>query len=166
METADIFDPAVWRRVPSSVDRHARAGQHDGGTVTGQPLVDLVVLAEELGRELNPGPFVPCNVVADAIARFGTEVRQGAPAADRSGEATCAWCLSGDGSPGPAAVEVRAVPHRRSGWSLEGVARYVHAADDATLLLVTATAPEGAPSNLLVPRPTQPHRARARPGST
>ena len=49
--------------------------EHEGGSVTEQPLVDLVVLAEELGRALNPGPFVPCNVVADAIARFGTEVQ-------------------------------------------------------------------------------------------
>ena len=30
--------------------------EHEGGSVTDQPLVDLVVLAEELGRELNPGP--------------------------------------------------------------------------------------------------------------
>ena len=51
------------------------APEHEGGSVTGQPLVDLVVLAEELGRELNPGPFVPCNVSADAIARFGTAVQ-------------------------------------------------------------------------------------------
>ena len=76
MEEPDLFDPDVWRQgaelgwtamlVPS---------EHEGGSVTDQPLVDLVVLAEELGRELNPGPFVPSNVVADAVARFGTEVQ-------------------------------------------------------------------------------------------
>ena len=83
--------------------------EYEGGSVTEQPLVDLVVLAEELGRELNPGPFVPCNVVADAIATFGTEVqaKEHLPRIAR-GEATCAWCLSGDGSPEPSAVEVRA----------------------------------------------------------
>ena len=42
---------------------------HDGGSVTEQPLVDLVVLAEELGRVLYPGPFAPTNVVA---GRAGT----------------------------------------------------------------------------------------------
>ena len=95
--------------------------EHEGGSVTGQPLVDLVVLAEELGRELNPGPFVPCNVVADAIARFGTEVqsKEHLPRIAR-GEATCAWCLSGDGSPDPSAVEVRAAPRRRDGWQPRG----------------------------------------------
>ena len=49
--------------------------EYEGGGVTDQPLVDLIVLAEELGRELNPGPFLPCNVVADAITRFGTDVQ-------------------------------------------------------------------------------------------
>ena len=50
--------------------------EYEGGSVTEQPLVDLVVLAEELGRELNPGPFLPSNVVADAITRFGTDVQR------------------------------------------------------------------------------------------
>jgi alkylation response protein AidB-like acyl-CoA dehydrogenase len=129
--------------------------EYEGGSVTGQPLVDLVVLAEELGRELNPGPFLPCNVVADAINRFGTDVqaKDHLPRIAR-GEATCAWCLSGDGSPEQSAVEVRAT-RADGGWRLNGVARYVHAAGDATLLLVTAKDAEGdAVVNLLVPRPT------------
>ena len=73
MEEAEVFDAVVWRQgaalgwtamlIPSD---------YGGGSVTAQPLVDLVVLGEELGRALNPGPFVPCNVVAGAIARFGT----------------------------------------------------------------------------------------------
>src|SRR5277367_6612419 len=68
LEEPDLFDEAIWRRgaelgwtamlVPT---------EYEGGSVTDQPLVDLIVLAEELGRELNPGPFVPCNVVADAV---------------------------------------------------------------------------------------------------
>ncbi|MGD0748117.1 MAG: acyl-CoA dehydrogenase family protein [Acidimicrobiales bacterium] len=155
MEEPDLFDPVVWRQ---GADLGWTAmlvpAEHEGGSVTGQPLVDLVVLAEELGRELNPGPFVPCNVSADAIARFGTEVqaKEHLPRLAR-GETTSAWCLSGDGSPEPSAVEVRA-SRSGDGWRLEGVARYVHAAADATLLLVTATGPESGVVNLLVPRPS------------
>ena len=105
--------------------------EYEGGSVTEQPLVDLVVLAEELGRALNPGPFVPSNVVADAITRFGTEMqsKEHLPRLAR-GESTCAWCLSGDGSPDPSAIEVRAT-RVGEGWHLSGVARYVHAAGDA-----------------------------------
>jgi alkylation response protein AidB-like acyl-CoA dehydrogenase len=155
MEGDDVFDPDVWRRgaelgwtamlVPAA---------HEGGSVTAQPLVDLVVMAEELGRELNPGPLVPCNVVADAIARFGTELqgKEHLPRIAR-GEATGAWCLSGDGSPEPSAVEVRAT-RAGDGWHLDGVARYVHAAGDADLLLVVAEDGAGDLVILLVPRPS------------
>src|SRR4030095_1687686 len=50
--------------------------EHGGGSVTEQPLVDLVVLAEELGRVLYPGPFVPTNVVVDALVQFGSRDQQ------------------------------------------------------------------------------------------
>ena len=76
IEEPDVFDADVWR--PGAAlgwTAMLIPPQFDGGSVTEQPLVDLVVLGEELGRTLNPGPFVPCNVVAGAIARFGTEAQ-------------------------------------------------------------------------------------------
>ena len=156
LEEPDLFDEGIWRQ---GADLGWTAmlipAAYEGGSVTEQPLVDLIVLAEELGRELNPGPFLPCNVVADAITRFGTDVqgKEHLPRIAR-GESTCAWCLSGDGSPEPSAVDVRAT-RVGGGWQLDGVARYVHAAADATLLLVTAydTESDGVVC-LLVPRPT------------
>jgi alkylation response protein AidB-like acyl-CoA dehydrogenase len=156
MEEPELFDAGIWRRgAELGWTAMLIPAEYEGGSITEQPLVDLVVLAEELGRELNPGPFVPCNVVADAIARFGTEVqgKENLPRIAR-GETTCAWCLSGDGSPEPSAVDVRAT-RVGEGWLLSGVARYVHAAGDVALLLVTANDPEGDGFvNLLVPRPT------------
>ena len=98
---------------------------------------------------------MPCNVLADAVATFGTEAqcKEHLPRLAR-GEATGAWCLSGDGSPEPSAIEVRATRVGED-WQLSGVARYVHAAADATLLLVTALTAEGdGVVNLLVLRPT------------
>ena len=85
MEEPEVFDAGIWRQgAELGWTAMLIPAEYEGGSVTEQPLVDLVVLAEELGRELNPGPFVPCNVVADAIARFGTEVQaQGAPAPHR-----------------------------------------------------------------------------------
>jgi alkylation response protein AidB-like acyl-CoA dehydrogenase len=155
LEELELFDAGIWRQ---GADLGWTAmlvpAEYEGGSVTEQPLVDLVVLAEELGRELNPGPFLPCNVVADAVARFGTDVqaKEHLPRIAR-GEATCAWCLSSDGSPEPSAIEVRAT-RVGEGWQLNGVARYVHGAGIATLLLVTAKDAEDAIVNLLVPRPT------------
>ena len=156
MEGPDLFDPGIWRQgAELGWTAMLVPAEHEGGSVTGQPLVDLVVLAEELGRALNPGPFVPCNVVADAIADFGTEVQAEVhlPRIAR-GEVACAWCLSGDGSPEQSAVEVQAL-RTGDGWRLDGVARYVHGAGDAALLLVTAKEPDGdGVVNLLVPRPS------------
>jgi alkylation response protein AidB-like acyl-CoA dehydrogenase len=155
IEEPDVFDKELWRQGAAlGWTAMLIPPQFDGGSVTGQPLVDLVVMGEELGRTLNPGPFVPCNVVAGAIARFGTETQAKEylpPLA--SGEATAAWCLSGDGSPEAGAVEVRA-QREGDGWRLDGVARYVQAAENAAFLLVVAKDPEGEVCNFLVPRPT------------
>ena len=154
LEEPDLFDPAIWRQgAELGWTAMLVPAEHEGGSVTAQPLVDLVALAEELGRELNPGPLVPCNVVADAIVRFGTGLqgKEHLPRIAR-GEATCAWCLSGDGSPERSAVEVRAT-RAGDGWRLDGTARYVHAAGDAAVLLVAAETAQGGIVNLLVPRP-------------
>ena len=155
MEEPDVFDAELWRQGAAlGWTAMLIPPQFGGGSVTEQPLVDLVVMGEELGRTLNPGPFVPCNVVAGAIARFGTEAQAKEclpPLA--SGEATAAWCLSGDGSPESGAVEVRA-QREGDGWRLDGMARYVQAAEDAAFLLVVAKDPEGEVCNFLVPRPT------------
>ena len=155
LEEPELFDGGIWRQAADlGWTAMLIPAEYEGGSVTDQPLVDLIVLAEELGRELNPGPFLPSNVVADAITRSGTDVqrKEHLPRLAR-GESTCAWCLSGDGSPEPSAVEVRAT-RVGEGWQLDGVARYVHAAGDATLLLVTAKGTEDGVVNLLLPRPT------------
>jgi alkylation response protein AidB-like acyl-CoA dehydrogenase len=153
-ETAGAFDPGVWQRgAELGWTAMLVPAEYDGGSVTEQPLVDLVVLAEELGRALNPGPLVACNVVTDAIARSGSEMqaKEHLPRIAR-GEVTCAWCLSGDGTPEPSAVGVTAT---RAGdvWRLDGVARYVHEAQNAALLLVVADDGDSI-VNLLVPRPS------------
>jgi len=157
VEEPDVFDPAVWRQgAELGWTAMLIPPECEGGSVTAQPLVDLVVLGEELGRTLNPGPFVPCNVVAGAIARFGTpaQVEQYLPGLAR-GEVTAAWCLSGDGTPEPGAVEVRARPRNDTeGWELDGVARYVQAAQNASVLMVVATGQDGALCQVLVPRPS------------
>ena len=45
---------------------------HGGGCISGQPLADLQLVAEEVGRLVSPGPLIPTNVVAAALSRVGT----------------------------------------------------------------------------------------------
>ncbi len=47
--------------------------KYGGGGIGETPIGDLVVIAEELGRALQPGPFLPTNVVTYAIAEFGSD---------------------------------------------------------------------------------------------
>jgi len=141
LEAEEPFDRDVWRRgAELGWTAMLVPPEHGGGSVTDQPLVDLAVLAEELGRVLYPGPFVPTNVVADAVARWGSdeqcaELLPGLA----SGELVAAWCTTADGSAEPAAIDVRAEP-TGDGYRLDGVARHVHGATTADVLLVSAHA--------------------------
>jgi alkylation response protein AidB-like acyl-CoA dehydrogenase len=43
-----------------------------GGSVSGAGLTDAAIVAEEMGRNVQPGPFLPMHVVASAVARHGS----------------------------------------------------------------------------------------------
>jgi alkylation response protein AidB-like acyl-CoA dehydrogenase len=129
--------------------------EHGGGSVSGQGLVDLTLLAFEFGRRAAPGPLVPTNVVAAALSASATET--GATDAHTavlagllSGESVAAWCFA----------EPR--PHERLGTVtldiapdgddlvLNGVKRPVESASMADHLLVTGRTGEGL-TQVLVP---------------
>lgn len=123
-----------------------------GGCVSGNPLVDACLVAEEMGRMLHPGPALATNVVADALARAGSpglqERHLGALA---SGERIGTWAFAEPDRPWTAAaLSLRALP-TDAGYALDGGKTYVQDAHAADLLLVSALAPEG-PSQFLIPR--------------
>jgi alkylation response protein AidB-like acyl-CoA dehydrogenase len=127
-----------------------------GGCVSGGPLADLSLVAEEMGRRVTPGPLVPTNVVAAAIARSGSQVQHKQLAGLLSGEAVAAWwpgsALSGFGAGRGRETELRAV-RRSDGYLLEGTTGPVEAAGEADQLLVVARSDEGL-VQLLVPSGT------------
>jgi alkylation response protein AidB-like acyl-CoA dehydrogenase len=154
IESADTFDADDWRKgaelgwaamlVPEKVG---------GGSVTHQPLVDLVVLAEEHGRVLSAGALLPTNVVADAISRFGSDEQQKERLpAIAAGDQVAAWCFTADGSAEDSAIEVNATSGP-AGIRLDGVARYVQCAGSAGVLLVSARSRDAALVNVLVGLP-------------
>ena len=155
LESSDPFDRDVWR---AGADLGWAAmlvpEQYDGGSVTDQPVVDLVALAEELGRELYPGPLLATNVVADLLTRAGDDgQRERRLGSIARGETTAAWCVSGDGTVDEEAVAVTISAVGADGTaSLDGVARFVSGANAADVLLVTARSATG-PTLALVPFP-------------
>jgi alkylation response protein AidB-like acyl-CoA dehydrogenase len=124
-----------------------------GGSVSGDAIRDLAAVAEERGRGLQPGPFVPMNVVADALARSGSAAQQAEilPAVV-SGEAAVTWVvgdLAGAWAPG---ASITVAPDT-DGFVLTGKAGQVQDGALAEWLLVTAGGPTGL-SQFVVPTTT------------
>jgi alkylation response protein AidB-like acyl-CoA dehydrogenase len=121
-----------------------------GGSISGEGLRDAAVLAEERGRRLQPGSFVPMNVVASALATNGTAAqRDEVLTAVMAGEATAAWVandVTGTWSPGGSV----AVTTHGDTYVVSGNAGVVQGAAEATWLLVVASGSDGL-SQFLIP---------------
>jgi alkylation response protein AidB-like acyl-CoA dehydrogenase len=127
--------------------------EYGGGSISGSGLLDAAVIAVERGRWLQPGPFVPMNVVVAALAREGSrqqraEVLPGLIA----GTAIATWAAPGPGHGWETAEAIRwsRVP---GGYRLTGTAAVVQDADRADYLLVTAGSGNG-PRQFLLPAQT------------
>ncbi|UQB93116.1 MULTISPECIES: acyl-CoA dehydrogenase family protein [Mycobacterium] len=128
--------------------------QYGGFTLTSQPLVDLVVVSEELGRVVQPGPFGPTNVVAHAIAQFGTdEQKERYLLSIASGQVIATWCIAEPGSRWRAEDSAVTVEATGDGFVLNGTKILVQDAEAADLLLVTARTTAGAVQLLVPARP-------------
>jgi alkylation response protein AidB-like acyl-CoA dehydrogenase len=124
---------------------------HGGGSVSGEPLADAALIATERGRALQPGPFVPMNVVADALARHGSDAQRAEvlPALV-AGRTTAAWAAADERTGWDAGRAVRWV-EADHGYVLDGSATMVQDGASADWLLVTAGSARGR-SQFLVKR--------------
>src|SRR5688500_4253335 len=114
-----------------------------GGSLSGNGLLDLVLVAEEMGRLVSPGPLLPVSVVADAIGRAGSaEQRAAVLPGIVSGDLIAAWCR-----PDPA-ITAR-LDRERGTVTLDGATSQVEAAAQADQVLVTAHTDDG-PVQVLV----------------
>ncbi|ADP83287.1 acyl-CoA dehydrogenase family protein [Pseudofrankia inefficax] len=120
-----------------------------GGSVSGDGVLDLVILAELRGRHLQPGTFIDTNLAVATLSREGShEHHDTVVPALIAGEQGVAWAaadLTGDWS-GPAGVDCAPVP---GGYRLTGHKGLVVEAQSAEWLLVTAGTPDGPTQFLL-----------------
>lgn len=143
------YDPKVWRAGAEVGWTSMLVEPADGGgSVSGSGLVDLAIVAEELGRTLAPGPIVPVNVVALALAGWRDEGRRRAVLDGiMAGQVTAAWVH-------PARVgEINATdagPAATGSLELTGEAAPVEAAVGADWLQVSAVGYDG-PLQVMVP---------------
>jgi alkylation response protein AidB-like acyl-CoA dehydrogenase len=104
-----------------------------GGSISGQGLVDLSLIAFEFGRHAAPGPLVPCAIVAAALSDAGTHA--GALSELLAGTAVAAWChAEPHGGLSDVSLDITA---DGADLVLSGVKRPVEAASQAKYLLVT-----------------------------
>jgi alkylation response protein AidB-like acyl-CoA dehydrogenase len=112
---------------------------HGGGTISGDGLVDLTLVAYEFGRHAAPGPLIPTNVVAAALSATGAA---GDVLTDLlAGDAVASWASPG----GRTNVDVRVDGDE---VVVDGVARPAESAAEATHVLVSG---DGRDIQVLVP---------------
>jgi alkylation response protein AidB-like acyl-CoA dehydrogenase len=150
------FDRSLWRKGAELGWTSLLVPEEDGGgSVSGRGLVDLTLVAYEFGRLTTPGPLVPSNVIASALARSGSADQKAKLLPGiLTGESVAAWCLA-EPHPheqlGEVQVRARAVD---DGFVLDGTKFPVESGADAEWFLVTARSENGL-TQLIVPAATQ-----------
>jgi alkylation response protein AidB-like acyl-CoA dehydrogenase len=120
-----------------------------GGSISGSGVVDLTIVADAFGGHTAPGPLLPVNVVAAAVARSGTDDQCEAVLAPAiAGDLVATWC-GAERLPGGGTASISAAPDG-DGFVLSGTTGPVEAGGQASQLLVTAQSADGL-AQFLVP---------------
>jgi alkylation response protein AidB-like acyl-CoA dehydrogenase len=125
--------------------------QHGGLGASSSATADAAIVAEEMGRLVTPGPLLPSNVVAAALAWSGTEAQQQARLPDiATGASIAAWALAEPGDRWRFSALESTATLERDTVTLQGEKAYVEAGGGADHFLVTATG-NGGLTQVLVP---------------
>jgi alkylation response protein AidB-like acyl-CoA dehydrogenase len=121
-----------------------------GGTVSENAVDDLALIAHEFGTHAAPGPLLPVNIVALALATGGTAEQHELLGELMAGTVTAAWCHGEPASND--ALDGQQLTIRPDGEDLviNGIDRPVENAAAADVLLVTGGSDSGL-SQVLVP---------------
>jgi alkylation response protein AidB-like acyl-CoA dehydrogenase len=153
-DNPDGFDREYWRRGADLGWTSLLVSEdHGGGSVSGQGLLDLTLIAHEFGRHAAPGPLTPTNIVAAALSAAQTDHHADVLAGLLAGGSTASWCFEEPGSQhhlGRVTLEGRVEGEE---IVLNGVKRPVEAASQADHFLVTGRTGDGL-TQVLVPAAT------------
>ncbi len=133
---------------------------HGGGSISGEGIADAAIIAEALGRHLQPGPFVPMNVVAAVVAsRANDALRSALLPRLVTAEAVATWAFASlDGTFDHGAGVT--VNQDADGATLRGTRGFVQDVVNSDVVLVTAMR-GGEPVQVVVP--TDAHGVRIEP---
>jgi alkylation response protein AidB-like acyl-CoA dehydrogenase len=137
METSDGYDPAMWKKIAGLGWTALGIPEQYGGVGT---FLDLIVVLEEAGRVLLPGPFFATMALAvPALMEAGTETqKKEVLGAIASGDARATLAFTEPSGRWDAADVKLAAKREGGGWRLDGVKMFVSDADAADYTVVVA----------------------------
>jgi alkylation response protein AidB-like acyl-CoA dehydrogenase len=146
------FDPGHWRRGADLGWTSLLVSEaHGGGSISGEGLVDLTLVAHEFGQHAAPGPLTATNIVAAALSEVDGAAWSEVITGLLTGASIATWCVA-EPPPndrlGAVSLEVRV---DGDDVVLHGVKRPVESAGAADHLLVTGRTGSGL-TQVLVPR--------------
>jgi alkylation response protein AidB-like acyl-CoA dehydrogenase len=159
MEDSSGMTPELWKKLAEQGWLGLIAPEEHGGMALG--IVDLVVLLEEMGRAVVPGPFFSTVLLGGlAILEAGNDAQKKAwlpKICSGDARATLAW-MEPSAEMGAAGVTLPATA-KGSGFTLNGTKLFVHDAHTADVIVVAARTassqnPEEGISLFLVPKGT------------
>src|SRR3989440_1386098 len=125
MESADGYDQALWKKIADLGWTALGIPEEYGGVGT---FLDLVVVLEEAGRALLPGPFFSTmGLAVPALLEAGSESqKQSALSRIAAGEARATVAFSEPAGRWDAeGVQMLGAERRGSGWRLDGIKLFV-----------------------------------------
>jgi alkylation response protein AidB-like acyl-CoA dehydrogenase len=146
------FDPAWWRRATKLGWTGLLVPEElGGGSVSGNGVADLAMVAEQIGKTVAPGPLYPVSTVLAGLVDCGDRPAHAATIQSLvSGETVASWAVYETGRGwAPHESSVTATP-TESGYRIDGVKDRVEAGAQSAVLLLVARC-DGEVRQFLVP---------------
>jgi alkylation response protein AidB-like acyl-CoA dehydrogenase len=137
MEQPDAYDPALWKKMAALGWTALGIPEQYGGAGS---FLDLIVVLEECGRALLPGPFfATMGLAVPALIEAGTESqKKEALSAIAEGKARATLAMTEPSGRWDASGVTLAAKPVAGGWRLDGVKLFVPDAEGADYMVVAA----------------------------
>jgi alkylation response protein AidB-like acyl-CoA dehydrogenase len=137
MEGPDTYDPTLWKKMAGLGWTALGIPEQYGGAGT---FLDLIVVLEECGRTLLPGPFfATMGLAVPALIEAGTEAqKKDALTAIAEGKARATLAFTEPSGRWDAGGVTLAAKPAGGGWRLDGVKLFVPDAESADYMVVAA----------------------------
>jgi alkylation response protein AidB-like acyl-CoA dehydrogenase len=139
------FEPAWWRRAADLGWTSLLVPEElGGGSVSGDGVADLAMVAEQLGKTVAPGPLYPVSTVLAALVDSADPQSHAATIeALIAGDTVASWAVYEPGQGWAPHTPSTTATATESGYRIDGVKDRVEAGAQSDLLLVVAQADDG-----------------------